>query len=369
MKINYLTWIHYLANQIQGRPDCYNLLYSNVQTPTELLAKHVANYCSNDFRQLLEPATQINLSDRIADCYGTQNDRVLVTSSASQAMVMVFQTLLRKGDHVIIEHPVYEPLLAMPDFLETRVSLLRRRAEEEYQISLDELDALMTPQTKLIVLTNLHNPSSAFLSEESLRDLLTVTQQYHDQVHIVIDEVYHDFIKDWQPPAALLHDAFISINSLSKVYGLSFLRCGWIMANPAVLEKVRRVGILTANFGSHLTETLASLVFANIEEYDRYWLTLTSRNRNIVQDVLSPLLENGKLIGKIPTVGCMFFPQVANMNDTRQFTQALANRHQVFVVPGDFFGSPDCVRIGFGRNSEELQIGLEKLATAVVSGG
>ncbi len=366
MKINYLTWIHHLANQIQDRPDCYNLLYSNVQPPTELLAKHVANYCSNDFRQLLEPATQVTLADRIAGYYRTQHDRVLVTSSASQAMVMVSQTLLRKGDHVIIEYPVYEPLLAMPEFLETRVSWLHRRAEEDYQISLDELDTLMTPQTKLIVLTNLHNPSSAFLNEESLRNLLTVAQQYHDQVHIVIDEVYHDFIKE--PPAALLHDAVISINSLSKVYGLSFLRCGWIIANPAVLEQIRRVGILMANFGSHLTETLASLVFANREEYDRYWLTLTSHNRKIVQDVLSPLLEKGKLIGKIPNVGCMFFPQVANVSDTRPFTQRLASQHQVFVVPGDFFGSPECVRIGFGRNSEELQIGLEKLAVAMDSG-
>jgi aspartate/methionine/tyrosine aminotransferase len=174
--------------------------------------------------------------------------------------------------------------------------------------------------------------------------------------------VYHDFVKDRQPPAALLNDAFISINSLSKVYGLSFLRCGWIMASPAVIEKVRQVGILTANFGSHLTEMLASLVFANIEEYDRHWLTLTSRNRNIVQDGLSPLLEEGRLVGKIPTAGCTFFPQVANVSETRRFTQELASQHQVFVVPGDFFGRPDCIRIGFGGNSEELQRGLERLA-------
>jgi hypothetical protein len=367
MKINYLTWIHNLSKELHGRADCYNLLYSNVQEPTDLLVKHYEN--SNEFSQQFKQPNawgHPHLVEGIANNYGISSDRILITTGASLGMVMVCQTFLKKGDHVIVEHPVYEPLLAATDSLGARISLLKRRAEQDYQIDLNELDSLVTPQTKLIILSNLHNPSSVWLEDKLLQEIVTTAKKYNEEIKVVIDEVYHDFVKTQQRPAALLDDSFISINSLSKVYGLGLLRCGWILAAPTTIDKIRRQGILAGNFGSRLTETLASLVFDNLAEYDSHWSAITAQNRTIVQEVLSPLLEQELLVGKIPTTGCIFFPQIAGLSDTRSFTQALANQQQVFVVPGYFFGAPAYIRISFGGKAEELQIGLEKLATAIV---
>lgn len=367
MKTNYLTWIHNLSKELHGRTDCYNLLYSNVQEPTDLLVQHYEN--SHEFSQQFKQPNvwgHPHLIEGIANNYGISSDRILITTGASLGMVMVCQTFLKQGDHVIIEHPVYEPLLAATDSLGARISWLKRRAEQDYQIDLNELDSLVTPQTKLIILSNLHNPSSAWLTDKLLQDIVATAQKYNGEIKVVIDEVYHDFVKTQQRPAALLNDSFISINSLSKVYGLGLLRCGWILAAPKAIDKLRRQGILAGNFGSRLTETLASLVFDNLAAYDSHWSAITTRNRQIVQAVMSPLLEQELLIGKIPPTGCVLFPKIAGLSDTREFTQALANQQQVFVVPGYFFGAPACIRIGFGGKAEELQMGLAKLASAII---
>jgi aspartate/methionine/tyrosine aminotransferase len=159
---------------------------------------------------------------------------------------------------------------------------LFRRMPKDFKVDLVELESLVTPRTKLLVLSNLHNPSSTFLQDETLQGIATLAQKF--KIKVLMDEIFHDFVEEKQPPAATLNDCFISLNSLSKVYGLSLLRCGWILASPEVIENIRPVQVIVENIGSRLTQTLASIVLEHSHDYREYWSQHLSKNREIVQE-------------------------------------------------------------------------------------
>jgi aspartate/methionine/tyrosine aminotransferase len=252
LRTGYLEWFKDLEqrlHKLDGRSAYYNLSYSSVAEPTDILLDHVRRYTPDLERRLKEPNPwgQPTLIDHIAARYMIDRDMVLLTTGASSAIFLACQALLLEGGHVIIETPVYQPLFAAPTFLGAEVSPLHRRAEKNYQLDLDELESKLTPQTKLIILSNLHNPSGAPLESDIFQEISTAARKYGAKV--LVDEIYRDFVGAKQKPAAALDDVFISINSLSKVYGLSVLRCGWILAAPEIIDQIRRLYALVENIG------------------------------------------------------------------------------------------------------------------------
>lgn len=370
MKTNFLTWIKNINGALYNRSESYNLTDSSIYEPTEILLKDINRDNSTDFITRLQepnPWGHPRLIEAIKKIYGVSHeDRVLITSGASIAIFLICRALLVEGDHVIIESPTYEPFLAAPESLGAEITLLKRKSDD-FKIDLDQLASLVTPRTKLIIVSNLHNPSGAYLNDKELRDVSHIVRKFDGGVKVLVDEVFHDFVGDRQKPAALLDNCFISLSSLSKVYGLSILRCGWILGSSEVIEKIRHFQVIIENIGSGLTQAIASKVFDNLDEYKQYWVDVTGRNRAIVQDFATPLLERELIRGNVPSDGCIFFPRIVDLDNTDIFAQKLADHRQVYVVPGRFFGSPAHVRIGFGGKSEELQVGLKRLADELMA--
>jgi aspartate/methionine/tyrosine aminotransferase len=363
--MTFIQWIKNMYEQTHGCTNCYNFLGSAVLAPMDLLLERVRSDESVLARRLGEPSMwgHPTLMDVIAKKYGiADQSRILVTSGGSSAIYLIYRTLLAAGDHVIVESPCYDPFLTTAAAMQVKAIALRRVAPD-FQVDLAELESLITPQTKLIVLTNLHNPGGVFLETDVLRGVAMIAHKYH--VKVLVDEVFHDFVVEKQPSAATLDDHFISLNSLSKVYGVALLRCGWILAAPDVIESIRAVQIMVENVGSVLTQALASMVLEHADDYRKYWSSHRARNRQIVQETLYPLLQEGLLVGNIPADSCIFFPQIVGTDDTTAFTEKLADHDQVYVVPGHFFGLPAHVRIGFGGATEELEIGLQRLVSAI----
>jgi len=363
--VGFIEWIKNIYEQVHGCTNCYDFLGSSTLPPTDLLLEHVRGDESTLARRLGEPNNwgHPRLIDAIAKKYGiADKNRILVTSGGSSAIYLIYRTLLAASDHIIVESPCYDPYLTTAAALEVKAVLLQR-SPSYFKVDLGELESLITPQTKLIILTNLYNPGGTFLENELLRGLAVIARKYH--VRVLIDEVFHDFVEEKQSPAATLDDHFISLNGLSKVYGLGMLRCGWLLASPDIIDSIRKVQVIVENIGSPLTQALSSMVLDRADEYKKHWLQLLSRNRAIVQEILNPLLEEGLLSGKIPSDSCIFFPKVVGIDDTTAFTRKLADQHGVYVAPGHFFGASEHIRIGFGGASEELEIGLKLLANAI----
>src|SRR5262249_8118147 len=135
------------------------------------------------------------------------------------------------GDEVVVEQPVYEPMETLARHLGAVVRHLPRRFENGFRVDPDDARRAVTPRTRLVLLSNLNNPAPAAIDEGTIGALGVIVAPVG--ARIIVAEVYLDAAFEAPPPsAATLGDLFVVTSSLTKVYGLSGLRAGWIVAPP-----------------------------------------------------------------------------------------------------------------------------------------
>jgi hypothetical protein len=165
----------------------------------------------------------------LAEKSGVAPSRIVLATGTSGANHLVFAALLAEGDEVVLEHPGYEPIDALALHLGAVVKHFPRRPENGFRIDPEDVAAAVTPRTRLIVVSNLHNPSSIATDEATLLAIGAIAERVGAKA--VVDEAYLDATFGEGPRSAgLLGDAFVVTTSLTKVFGLGGLRCGWIVA-------------------------------------------------------------------------------------------------------------------------------------------
>lgn len=284
----------------------------------------------------------------------------LIVAGASIALAVVCQALLQPGDHAVIETPHYEPFQRCVLARGATWSACPR--DSSFEFELEQLATSITPRTKLVLLSNLHNPSSSLSTKNQLLALQQTLNQTTNRLGlaplpIVVDEIYWHLVA--QPEfgsIAELGAQWISINSLSKVYGLSMLRCGWIMAAPGMLAQLRPAYLDLINIGSPLTEYLAASVIEHLPSYQLQAQRHVAANRQLLHAILQPFIEREVLCGALPAVGCTYFPSLKLPLAQMQQLAALTG-----CVPGSFFGPAyhQHMRLGFGGASTAVAAGLE----------
>jgi aspartate/methionine/tyrosine aminotransferase len=282
-------------------------------------------------------------------------DRVVAADGTSMANMLAMAALIAPGDEVLIEQPTYEPLLAAARFLGARVTRLPRRAEDGFALDPDVVRRLLTPATKLIILTNLHNPSSALADETVLGEIGALGP------HVLVDEVYRDAAATPQRSCVHLGPAFIATNSLTKVYGLSGLRCGWILAEPEMAERIWRLNELFAVAQAHADERLSCIALAHLDRISEGTHALLARNRAAANAFFAaqPELDCAALAG-----GLTAFPRLLR-GDPEALDALLRERYDTSIVPGRWFEMPDHFRIGLGGPTAMVEEGLARLGRAL----
>lgn len=180
------------------------------------------------------------LIERLAAKAGVAEECVLYTLGTSMANYVALTALVRAGDEVLIERPAYDPLLTVLEHIGAKIRRFERHAEKGFRLGLGELERRLTPETRLVILCNLHNPSSAFTDEASLRQAGEMAAKVG--ARMLVDEVYLEAVFD-QPWRSAFHlgDNFVVTSSLTKAYGLSGLRCGWILAQPDLVKRMWQI--------------------------------------------------------------------------------------------------------------------------------
>ncbi len=167
---------------------------------------------------------------------GVAEDCVATAQGTSMANHLAMAATVEPGDEVLIEHPAYPLLWETAGYLGAHVKYFERRPEENFAIDPDALERAVTPRTRLIVITNLHNPSCAYTEESTLRRVGDIAKSVGARV--LVDEVYLDLLFEDAPETAFkLGPEFLVTSSLTKVYGLSGLRCGWVLAEDLQIER------------------------------------------------------------------------------------------------------------------------------------
>jgi hypothetical protein len=180
---------------------------------------------------------------------------------------------------------------------------------------------------------------------------------------VLVDEVYLETAYAASPRSAFhLSDRFVITNSLTKAYGLSGLRCGWILAQPDLAWKIRRLNDLFASVPAHPAEFLSVAAFKNLPALRQRAQQLVTRDRAALE---SFLIKQAAVLPVVRTAtGTTSFPHLRNRH-VDEFVQRLRNDFETTVVPGRFFEMPDHFRIGLGVDNEMFAEGLSRIARAL----
>src|SRR5262249_8892515 len=160
------------------------------------------------------------------------------------------------------------------------------------------------PRTRLIVITTPHNPSGVPVDTAALDEIGRIAERAG--AHVLVDEVYRDVTGDTSAPAAARGDVFVTTNSLTKSWGLSSLRAGWVIAAPDVTYRVRRVRDVVDGSGSIVAERLATLAFQHLDRLTDRARTLLARNRALADALLKSRTE----LEWVPSAATVVFPRI-----------------------------------------------------------
>lgn len=285
---------------------------------------------------------------------------VVAATGTSMANHLALASLVERGDEVLIEHPTYELLLAVARYLGADVKRFARRFENGFRLDPAEVERHATKRTRLIVLTNLHNPTGVLTDQAALAQLSEIARA--TGAHILVDEVYLDAMFERAPRSAFhLGAEFITTSSLTKVYGLSGLRCGWILARAELARRMWRLNDLFGVIPSHAAERLSCIALENLPNIAAHARRLLDANRELLN---SFFISRDDLEWIEHQFGTVSFPRLKR-GDVDELCMLLREKYETSVVPGRFFEMPQHFRIGTGCETATLAAGLERLGRAL----
>jgi len=300
------------------------------------------------------------LQEALAAHAGVSTASVVAADGTSMANYLAMAAIVEPGDDALVEHPTYELLLAALGNLQAEVRRFPRRAETGFALDPAEIERALTPRTRLIVITNLHNPSSAFVDEATLRAIGKIASGVGARV--LVDEVYLDAAFELAPRSAFhLGPEFVITNSLTKVYGLSGLRCGWVLAEPELARRMWRLNDLFGVNQAHPAERISVIALQNFETIRKWSRALLYRNRQLLNQFLA---TRNDLAVQPLNFGTVVFPRLLTGSVDR-FCELFREKYEGSVVPGSFFEMPDHFRMGIGGESDAVAASLKQLGTAL----
>jgi hypothetical protein len=246
-------------------------------------------------------------------------------------------------------------------YLRADVRTFERRPDEAWALDPERVAAAIGPRTRLVVLTDLHNPSSALADQAVVLAIAEAADKVGATVFI--DEVYRELtFGDGRARTAFQADRnIVAVSSLTKAYGLSGLRCGWILAPPPLAERMRRLNDLYGVHPPHVAERMSVVAFDRLPELRARADAMIEANRAAYRELLAghPRLEQ-----TVFDQGTTVFPRLLDGDVDDLFRRAVDDFEASFV-PGRFFYRPDRLRIGLGGDPEPTRIGMERLAAAL----
>lgn len=293
------------------------------------------------------------LRNEIAKLYNTlDSENILTTAGAEEGIYCAMHSLISAGDHVVVVCPTYQSLETLPKVLEADISFIHLQATDNWKLRADHLQAAWKPSTKLLILVNPHNPTGTLLDKDVYETMIVLARK--TGAHIFCDEVYRFLEVDASKRLPAIADSYekgISLNVMTKSFGLAGLRIGWLASQDTTfLEKSNSYKMYTSICNSAPSEILALIALRAKE-------AILKRNRDIVLHNLT-LLD--KFIQRHPTSirwvrpesGTVAFLELLLPISIDQFTEELVEQTGVLIMPATIFDVPgNFFRVGFGRKN------------------
>jgi aspartate aminotransferase len=283
--------------------------------------------------------------------------------------------IVDKGDEVVIPTPYWVTYSEIVKLAEGKVKLVRTSLENKYKITPAELEAVITPQTKLFMFSSPCNPSGSVYSKDELSALAEVFRK-HPNIFILSDEIYEyiNFIGKHESIAQFddLKDRIIIINGLSKGYAMTGYRLGYIAANTDVVKACEKLqGQYTSGTNAVTQRGAIVALTGDMQPSIDMNVEFGKRRQRMLERINSiPGLEIAAPDGAFyvfPVVKSYFGKKVGEevIKDADDLCMYLLNTAHVSTVTGRAFGEPDCIRISFANSMEKIESAMDRISAAM----
>lgn len=351
------TWEHlveYNLSESGVHPLSFAELTANDPAALERLAHQALGYSQTN--------GTVALRERIAALYpGATPDHILVTNGTSEANFVTTWSLLEVDDEMVLMLPNYMQIWGVGRGFRGHVKPFYLREEQAWSPDLDELRRVVTAKTRLIAVCNPNNPTGAILSASEMEAIVETASKVG--AWLLADEVYQGAEREDERTKSFWgsYEKVIVTNGLSKAYGLPGLRIGWIVAPPEIAAHLWSYRDYTTIAPGNLSDQIAQI--ALVPETRERILARTCGMLRANYPLLTSWLRDhaDTFTFTEPRAGAIAFLRYhLNLNST-ELTEKLRREQSVLIVPGDHFGLDHHLRIGYGSQSEYLQVGLERI--------
>ena len=337
----------------------YNLAFSNIYGLTMQEYKALSGFQLPDDFELGSNAQYGAdvLKKTLQTLYDCEMSNIVTTTGATEANFLVFSVLLGKGDEFLMEQPGYQPLWLTPEMLGARRIDLPRRFEDAFKVDVEKLSALLTKKTKLVVLTNLHNPSGKMMDEKTLSSIANIASEFG--AYVLVDEIF------LHGSAQFLKSSFgipnvIVTGSATKIYGLGGLHTGWIIAPPEIASLCQRLKAHTTGASAHTSEVLtAHILQAAHPMLIKRFQERAKPNLDYLKKWMNAHTEFFDWVP--PDGGIICFPRYHMKISSLDLCTTLFKMQKILINPGSFFNQDGFVRMSFGCELPLLQDALDAL--------
>ena len=291
----------------------------------------------------------------IADTYDDIDQADILTfAGAEEGIFAAMQVLLSPGDHAIVITPNYQAAETIPGSI-CDVTGVALDPDSNWDLDIEQLRAAVQANTKVISINCPHNPTGKVFSMQALEQIIDIARA--NEIYIFSDEVYRLLERNESirlPQVADMYERGLSLNVMSKAYGLPGLRIGWIASKDRdVISQMERAKHYLSICNSGPSEVLALIALRSSEE-------ILSRNRAIIEKNLVLLneffAEHPDLFDwSVPDGGCIGYPRYRGDDGVENFCKKLVEQSGVLLLPASVYSSEltptpgDRFRIGFGR--------------------
>lgn len=303
-------------------------------------------------------------------------DQIIVSNGAKQSVEMAIQVLCRPGDEVLIPAPYWVSYPEMVRLAGAEPVTIQTSVETNYRMTPEQLEAAITPQTRLLIINSPSNPTGSVYTRQEMEALAAVLRR-HEQVFVLSDEIYEYILFDAEHVsfAALegMKERTITVNGFSKGYAMTGWRLGYLAAEKEIVKAVDKVQSQVTSAPSTITQKagIAALEMdkAPIDEMVRSFrerrdFMLDQLRR--IEGVRCPTPEGAFYL--FPDVSAFFGSKTPGgkvIRDSDDMCMYLLEEQNVALVPGSGFGSPEGIRISYAASMDDLKEAMRRIETGL----
>jgi aspartate/methionine/tyrosine aminotransferase len=304
----------------------------------------------------------LRLEESIGSVYNVPSQEVAATSGCTLALFLIFASLLKPNDEVVVLMPNYPSEFLVPKVLGARVRKIETKFEETFAPNIEEIENTVSKNTKMLILTNSNNPTGMKLARREMEKMAEITSR--TGTIMVVDETFREFAENRAPLARNLGDHVLVTNTMAKYFGMGDLKVGWIIAQEELIRKIQAVNRWVSINVGPFPAWAAAKILENKMKFDERASSVMTTNLQVAKDFFT---RNTELFDWVEPDGApICFPRFKLPMSSFAVCKTLIEEFGIFLSPGEFFEREGCIRLSFTGEPDRVKAGFEKLEEAIL---